>query len=356
MCRFWSGDIIDKLKPNQIFVFGSNPEGRHGKGSAKAALAFGAIMGQGRGLQGQTYALVTKNLKAGFVEKSTGITYFKEGLRSVSTLQIKDNVDEMYECARANPDLEFLIPYKHVNEDGSQVNNLNGYLPDEIMTFFVRPDIPENISFHISFKDLLKLKSDELMSKPENRGYFFFYDTRSPFSNFYPSLFTFKGRQFISAEQFIMYCKAQIFGDSAMAEKIMGYSEHPVAKRFIDGSWTPDRLQDNLSDRRNWIDLMMFIKNSGRKVSNYDDAVWASKRTGVGYKAAYEKFTQNPELLEELLSKGDMIMVEAAPNDLIWGIGLDEVAAKKVPPSAWKGQNILGNLLTKLKDDLRQTS
>ena len=64
--RCWTGDTITKLEPNYIFVFGSNPEGRHGAGAAKAALKFGAKYGIGRGLQGQTYALVTKNLKEGF--------------------------------------------------------------------------------------------------------------------------------------------------------------------------------------------------------------------------------------------------------------------------------------------------
>lgn len=48
----------------EIFVFGSNLAGRHGKGAAKAALIFhGAIYGQGIGLQGQSYAIPTKDSK-----------------------------------------------------------------------------------------------------------------------------------------------------------------------------------------------------------------------------------------------------------------------------------------------------
>ena len=44
--------IIEKLEPNQIFVFGSNTEGRHGKGAAKIARdKFGAIYGQAEGLR-----------------------------------------------------------------------------------------------------------------------------------------------------------------------------------------------------------------------------------------------------------------------------------------------------------------
>ncbi|MCK5787456.1 MAG: hypothetical protein KAH32_00450 [Chlamydiia bacterium] len=57
----YSGDI--EPDENTIFVFGSNPEGRHGAGAAKAAKEkFGAINGQGLGLQGNAYALPTKNI------------------------------------------------------------------------------------------------------------------------------------------------------------------------------------------------------------------------------------------------------------------------------------------------------
>lgn len=59
----YSGKILS-LKPNQIFVFGSNPEGRHGAGAAKTAKdKFGANYGQGEGMQGQSYALPTKRIK-----------------------------------------------------------------------------------------------------------------------------------------------------------------------------------------------------------------------------------------------------------------------------------------------------
>lgn len=62
----------DNITPdeNTIFVFGSNPEGRHGKGAAETAVKqFGAIYKQGEGLQGHAYALPTKRIK----EKPNGI-------------------------------------------------------------------------------------------------------------------------------------------------------------------------------------------------------------------------------------------------------------------------------------------
>lgn len=56
-------DKITKLEPNEVFVFGSNLAGRHGKGAARDALKFGAVWGQGDGLMGQTYGISTKGSK-----------------------------------------------------------------------------------------------------------------------------------------------------------------------------------------------------------------------------------------------------------------------------------------------------
>ncbi len=48
---------------NTIFVFGSNREGRHGKGAARKAMEYGAIYGQAEGLQGNAYGIITKELR-----------------------------------------------------------------------------------------------------------------------------------------------------------------------------------------------------------------------------------------------------------------------------------------------------
>ena len=53
-------DFITELKPDEVFVFGSNLAGSHGGGAAYVAWRkFGAVMGQGVGLQGQSYAIPT---------------------------------------------------------------------------------------------------------------------------------------------------------------------------------------------------------------------------------------------------------------------------------------------------------
>ena len=80
---------IDKLQPGEIFVFGSNLRGMHAGGAARAAYhKFGAVMGQGVGLQGQSYAIPTMQ---GGVET------------------IKSYVDEFIDFARQHPELTFLV-------------------------------------------------------------------------------------------------------------------------------------------------------------------------------------------------------------------------------------------------------
>ncbi|MCM1029725.1 MAG: hypothetical protein NC342_09045 [Pseudoflavonifractor sp.] len=60
MSRNYTPERITHLEPDEIFVFGSNLQGMHIGGAARAALKkFGAILGQGVGPQGQSYAIPT---------------------------------------------------------------------------------------------------------------------------------------------------------------------------------------------------------------------------------------------------------------------------------------------------------
>jgi len=87
-------DNIEKLEPNQVFVFGSNLAGRHGAGAARVALEkFGAKYGIGEGLQGQSYAFPTLD------------SYF----RKVPVLTLKMAVYNLYQTCHLNPDKEFLL-------------------------------------------------------------------------------------------------------------------------------------------------------------------------------------------------------------------------------------------------------
>ena len=154
--NFYSGLIIEELKENEIFVFGSNPEGRHGAGTAKIAKEkFGAVYGVGRGLTGQCWALPTKNLKPNFYEKASGITYEKDGFKSISKEQIISNIKDLYDYAEKNQDKRFYIAYTY------EGFNLNGYTGDEMFEMFTYHKIPDNIVFNDTFEIKKKKKLNE---------------------------------------------------------------------------------------------------------------------------------------------------------------------------------------------------
>lgn len=129
--------FITQLKDNQIFVFGSNTQGRHGKGAALIARnKFGAIYGQAEGPQGQSYAIITKDLT-----KSIHPSRTKE--------QITQQIHDLYEYARNNPDKEFLVAYSGTG------TNLNAYSNKEMADMFSSEVIPNNIMFEDEFNSLL---------------------------------------------------------------------------------------------------------------------------------------------------------------------------------------------------------
>lgn len=177
MKKYWTELLITSLKDNEIFVFGSNPEGRHGAGSAKAAMKFGAKYGKGRGLQGQTYAIPTKNLTPNFYEKDKDILYKKHGNKSLTIEQIKENIAELYQVAKENPEKNFLIAYTidFLNKEQTKFKEgLNGYNSFEMLTMFLeQPEIPSNIVFHESYFITLKkmlFKQIDLIFQKENEN------------------------------------------------------------------------------------------------------------------------------------------------------------------------------------------
>ena len=89
-------NIIKRLEDNQVFVFGSNRQGRHGKGAALVARTkFGAIYGQSKGLQGQSYAIVTKELRKDY--------------DPVTLDEIKQGIDNFIIFAKENTHLIFYV-------------------------------------------------------------------------------------------------------------------------------------------------------------------------------------------------------------------------------------------------------
>lgn len=117
-------DMITELKPDEIFVFGSNLAGMHGGGAAYAAWRkFGAIMGQGVGLQGQSY----------------GIPTMQGGVET-----IRPYVDEFIAFAKAHPELFF-----YVTRIGC---GIAGFRDDEIAPLFAAAKDVPNICLPESFQ------------------------------------------------------------------------------------------------------------------------------------------------------------------------------------------------------------
>lgn len=118
---------IEELQPNEIFVFGSNLEGQHGGGAALLAYRkWGAIWGQGVGLQGQTY----------------GIPTMQGGVETIAPY-----VDEFIRFAQEHPKLIFLV-----TEIGC---GIAGFRPEEIAPLFKEAVKVENIHLPQRFWDVL---------------------------------------------------------------------------------------------------------------------------------------------------------------------------------------------------------
>ena len=150
----------------------------------------------------------------------------------------------------------------------------------------------------------------------------FFFTEASPFSQWHRCRFTASEATFNCAEQYMMHGKALLFGDAEVAAQILA-TAHPKQQKAL-----------------------------GRKVKNFDDAIWKREREAIVLAGSRLKYTQNPALLELLLATAGTELVEASPYDRIWGIGLSAKDPRAQDPATWKGQNLLGKILTKLRDEL----
>ena len=151
----------------------------------------------------------------------------------------------------------------------------------------------------------------------------FFWRSDSPFSQWHQSRFKIDGKTFNTAEQYMMYGKAMLFGDRETAEKILA-ARSPRQQKAL-----------------------------GRKVRGFDESRWKAQRENIVYRGNEAKFTQNKHLLKALMDTGDTELVEASPTDRIWGVGMAEDNPLIHDRGHWQGLNLLGKVLTRLRDDLR---
>ena len=144
------------------------------------------------------------------------------------------------------------------------------------------------------------------------------------FSQWYPAGFEAEGAYYATAEHWMMAEKARLFGD----EK---------ARADILEAATPGKA-----------------KALGRAVLGFDQAQWDANAYEIVVKRNLAKFRADSARADVLLRTGNKILVEAAPVDPIWGIGLAADAEEAVYPDLWPGTNLLGFALMQVRDALRK--
>jgi ribA/ribD-fused uncharacterized protein len=127
-----------------------------------------------------------------------------------------------------------------------------------------------------------------------------------------------EGNGFYSAEHYMMYHKAKLFGDTSTMKKTL--------TNILPGE----------------------VKILGRKIPNFNESIWDKHKEDIVTQGNVLKFGQNPELKEILMSH-NVEFVEGSPEDCIWGIGLYYEDKRCLDKNQWKGQNLLGKCLNRAK-------
>ena len=162
--------------------------------------------------------------------------------------------------------------------------------------------------------------------KGMGKGVVRFYDPDGEngyLSNWYRADFRYAGRTYHSVEQYMMLQKALTFGDAEIAEQI--------------------EASEDLRE----------IKRLGHIVAHFNESLWKAIRVQILRRGIRAKFQQNPKLLCDLLDTGNTLLAECAPRDLVWGIGIDIEDSRSSDPKEWKGRNLLGRTLMRVREDLR---
>lgn len=153
----------------------------------------------------------------------------------------------------------------------------------------------------------------------ETEKFVFFWETADIYSNWHPSKFEMQGNQFVNSEQAMMYEKAKLMGDLNIMEKVL--------------------QTKNPKD----------IKALGRQVTPWNEDLWQKHRLEIVTKVCLAKFRTNPDMAQKLKNTGGKIIVEASPYDKVWGIGMKDNEEGVENPANWKGLNLLGEALMKVR-------
>ena len=130
------------------------------------------------------------------------------------------------------------------------------------------------------------------------------------------------GNKFPTMEHYMMYQKAVLFGDETIATEILSLR-------------TPKE-----------------VKEAGRRVHGFDKDKWKANREQIVFDGNLLKFTQHQNLQKLLLETGNRLLVEASPEDRIWGIGYSATDAPQHRKD-W-GENLCGQAIQKVRAKLEQ--
>jgi len=153
-----------------------------------------------------------------------------------------------------------------------------------------------------------------------NKRHTFFYG--GIFSQWHLCNINIDGLTYSCAEQYMMHQKAMMFQDLKTAKEIMATQNPKIQKEL------------------------------GRKVENFNLTRWNKYARDIVYKGNFWKFVQNPSLLAKLMETKHTWLVEASPHDKVWGIGIGMKDDLKEDPNNWQGANWLGQVLTKVRENI----
>ncbi|MCP4214359.1 MAG: NADAR family protein [bacterium] len=168
----------------------------------------------------------------------------------------------------------------------------------------------------------------QAVQKGKRYKYLFFWSHRpqpdgrigpSCFSQWWPSVFTVEGVHYPFAEHWMMAEKARLFNDRETCNRIIDAGSPAQAKKF------------------------------GREVKGFNQQTWDAHCFDIVVRANFHKFNQDPGLKEFLVNTGKRVIVEASPRDRIWGIGLEARHPDAENPLKWRGANMLGFALMKVR-------
>jgi ribA/ribD-fused uncharacterized protein len=139
-------------------------------------------------------------------------------------------------------------------------------------------------------------------------------------SQWFDAGFELGGVHYATSEHYMMAQKARTFGDVEAFEQILA-------------SKSPEE-----------------VKKIGRRVRDFDAQIWSERSIEVVLEGNIAKFSQNSRLGIWLRDSAPSVLVEASPEDAIWGIGLHRDDPRAKDPSAWTGKNLLGFALMTVRD------